>query len=345
MKNQRIFYFDFLRIFAALAVVCLHTASSQYGLEGVYHYSACFWDGLVRWGVPIFVMISGTLFLEPSKAITINNICKKYIPRIIIIFCVWSLFYTSVKCCATKNFNFIFIIKHFVVGWYHQWFLFMIAVLYLITPLLRPITEKQDKNLLFYLIVLWFIVSSIVPFIRFIIPESDKAIEFILNTRLHFTFPMSFIGYFILGYYLHNYIEIKNKIILISVLFVSLSFTVAGEIVYSTPGKESFFLKSFSPFVIITAISIFLLLKNKYAQVQCINKKILKLSDLTLGVYMIHPFFLIIAKKLNLYNNIFLYLNDNYFFTIPIVFCVVAFCSFASVYVLSKIPILKKYCL
>lgn len=111
MKKQRIFYFDYLRIFAALVVVMLHTAASQYSLTGIYHYSACFWDGIARWGVPIFVMISGALFLEPTKTITINNIFKKYIFRIAILFVVWSLFYICIDCVARNNFSFSFIIN------------------------------------------------------------------------------------------------------------------------------------------------------------------------------------------------------------------------------------------
>ncbi|WP_413853484.1 acyltransferase [Candidatus Ruminimicrobium bovinum] len=340
MKKQRIFYFDFLRIFAALAVVM----ASQYNLTGIYHYSACFLDGIVRWGVPIFVMISGTLFLEPKKTITINNILKKYIFRIAILFVVWSLFYSCINCVTRDNLSFSFILKHIVIGHFHQWFLYMIAGLYLITPLLRPITEKKDKNLLLYLLIIWFVMASIVPFIKFIIPQTEKLFDVMIN-KIHFSFPLSYLGYFILGYYLHNYINIKNKILMIIILFVCLLVTVLGDIKYSIPGKQSFFLNNFCPFVIITAISIFLFIKNKCLSIEQSNKFILKLSDLTLGVYLIHPFFIRISKKLNLFIIINSTLNDYNFFTIPIIFILVGSCSFLFVYLLSKIPIIKKYCL
>lgn len=341
--KQRIFYFDFLRIFAALAVVMLHTAASQYGLEGIYHDSACLYDGFVRWCVPIFVMISGALFLEPAKTITINNILKKYIPRIVIIFFVWSLFYTCLSCFSKNNFNVAFIIINIIYGYYHMWFLYMIAGLYLIIPFLRPITEKKDKNLILYLLIIWLVAASIIPFINFMFPITKMFSEFIIKNKFYFSFPLSFIGYFVLGYYLHNYVNIGKNIILVTALILSFFITVIGDTIYSLPNKQSFFFDNFSPFVIITAISIFLLIKNKCYQNKQPNKAILKLSDLTLGVYMIHPFFIFVLTKLNLFGIINFQLNDNNFVAIPIAFVLVSFLSFSSVYLLSKIPFVKKF--
>lgn len=347
MEKERIIYFDILRIFAALAVVMLHTAANQYILTGIYHYSSCFWDGIARWGVPIFVMISGALFLEPSKTITINNIFKKYIFRIAVLFVVWSLFYTCIDCVTTDNFSCSFILKNIITGHFHQWFLYMIAGLYLITPFLRPITEKKDKNILLYLLIVWLITASIVPFISFLFPVLKNILYLLLMGKIHFSFPLSYLGYFILGYYLHNYVNIKRTSLIIFSLLFSLVIIVIGDIKYSIPGtgEQSFFFDSFCPFVIITAISVFLLIKNKCFQAEYSNKFILKMSDLTLGVYLIHPFFIQIVEKLKLFGIINSQLNDNNFIAIPAAFIIVSFLSFSSVYLLSKIPVIKKYCL
>ncbi len=105
MEKTRIFYFDFLRIFAAFAVVLAHTASIRYGM----HYSNLVYYCIFKWAVPVFVMISGALFLEPAKNITINNILRKYIFRVAIVFIVWSLFYTSSACFLRHSFDFHFL--------------------------------------------------------------------------------------------------------------------------------------------------------------------------------------------------------------------------------------------
>lgn len=345
MEKQRIIYFDFLRIFAALAVILLHVAAGQNVLNETYHYSACFWNGIARWGVPVFVMISGALFLEPTKVITISNIFKKYIFRIAVLFLVWSLFYACLVCVSKNNFDFHFFIKNLISGHFHQWFLYMIAGLYLITPILRPIAAKKDKNLLLYLLIIWFVITSVIPFITFIFPQTTNFFNKIINGKLNLYFPSSFLGYFVLGYYLHNFVNIKNKVLIIMILLFSLSVIVLGEIKYSIPGTETFLFKSFSPFVIITAISIFLFIKNKCLQTVQENKIITKLSNLTLGVYLIHPIFIRLSEKLGLFGIIDNLLHDSNFIAIPIMFVVISGFSFATVYILSKIPIIKKYCL
>lgn len=340
MEKIRIVYFDFLRIFAILAVVLAHAASIRYGM----HYSNLFYYCILRWSVPIFVMISGALFLEPTKNITINNILTKYIFRIVIIFIVWSLFYTSSSCFLRHTFDFSFFVNRFVVGHIHMWFLYMIATLYLITPLLRPITEKKDKNLLLYLLIIWFIMTSVVSFIKFIIPSSVTIIDLIINTKMFFSFPVYFVGYFVLGYYLHNYVNIKNKFLAILIFLICTIIIILGDIKCST-NLSSFYTDLVSPFVVVTSICIFLLIKNTCSQIKQISNFILKLSGLTLGVYLIHPIFIKIASMLNFYNSINSLLNDKDFIAVPVVFIVVSICSFISVYLLSKIPIIKKYCL
>lgn len=94
MKDKRVIYLEYLRVYAIIAVVIMHiSAQNWYDFEGqslewnIFN----FYDSIVRWGVPIFVMISGSLFL--SKKIEIKNIYKKNILKLIIIYCLWSTFY------------------------------------------------------------------------------------------------------------------------------------------------------------------------------------------------------------------------------------------------------------
>ncbi len=71
-QGQRETYFDCLRIMATFAVMVLHkTAQNWYTVEaGTFEWKVfCFYDACVRWSVPIFVMISGALFIggAPKK--------------------------------------------------------------------------------------------------------------------------------------------------------------------------------------------------------------------------------------------------------------------------------------
>ena len=74
--NGRILYFDFLRIFATLAVMVLHVAAQNWYSTSVSSFewqTFNFFNSIVRWGVPIFVMISGALFLNERETHTITG--------------------------------------------------------------------------------------------------------------------------------------------------------------------------------------------------------------------------------------------------------------------------------
>ena len=94
--QQRKFYLDFLRLVATLGVIFLHVSAKEYHMYFLTYdwYLSVIGDSMVRWSVPLFVMISGALFLNPDKNITYKDILKKYIPRLLIAYVGWSLIYT-----------------------------------------------------------------------------------------------------------------------------------------------------------------------------------------------------------------------------------------------------------
>ena len=93
-SQERTIYFDYLRVFATFSVIILHIASSNWSLidvNGFDWFVFNFIDSIVRWGVPVFVMISGALFLD--RDIPIRKIYSKYVFRMIVSYIVWSIIY------------------------------------------------------------------------------------------------------------------------------------------------------------------------------------------------------------------------------------------------------------
>ena len=94
MKEQRIVYFDYLRIIAIFAVVVLHFAAQNWDNIDVSSFEwqvFNLYDAVAAWGVPVFVMISGALFL--GKELTLKKLYGKYILRIVTAFFFWSVLY------------------------------------------------------------------------------------------------------------------------------------------------------------------------------------------------------------------------------------------------------------
>ncbi len=209
-KNQRYDYVDILRCLSAFLVVQIHVSSSKWNLVGFNNSSfaalTCY-NGLSRSAVPIFVMISGMLML--SKEVSIKHLMKK-IFKVMVCFYAWSIIYSFqdvlidfIKTGDVLQYDFDNAVQRIWGGHYHQWFLPMIAGLYLTVPLLKKICA--DKKTMQYFICFWLFNSIILQFL----PNEIK----ISASKMNLYFPVGYIGYFVIGYYLSQYqIEKKYRI-------------------------------------------------------------------------------------------------------------------------------------
>ena len=78
-ENKHIVYLDTLRVIAAIAVIISHVSTIH--IENI-PYDSTNWhvhnifEAFSRWCVPIFIMISGALFLNDSKPLNIIKLYK-----------------------------------------------------------------------------------------------------------------------------------------------------------------------------------------------------------------------------------------------------------------------------
>lgn len=81
--NERIVYLDVLRTVATLAVILLHLSATGYKAapQGSAAQVICWcYNFLSRFAVPVFVMISGAIFLNPNRAVTLEKLLKGILP-------------------------------------------------------------------------------------------------------------------------------------------------------------------------------------------------------------------------------------------------------------------------
>lgn len=140
--TDRIIYFDYLRVCATFAVMILHISAPNWyttDVNGFEWQVFNFFDSIVRWGVPVFVMISGALFL--NREISLKTLYSKYVFRMVISFLVWSVIYTFFG-----GGNLVDKMPTMLVqGHYHMWFIPMIIGLYICIPLIKPIVECEKR--------------------------------------------------------------------------------------------------------------------------------------------------------------------------------------------------------
>ena len=197
--KERIVYLDILRVICGFFVIVLHVSSQNWSSVDVNSFTwdvFNFFESLTRFTVPVFVMISGSLFLNNSMNITVKNLYKKNILRLVTAYIGWSFIYAV--CLHIGSWNGI---RSFVVdvinGYYHMWFVPMMIGLYILVPVLRMITA--DKKVMQYFIVISVFFCFFVP-VMLKLPILSKFNFFYENMNLYF--QLGYVSYFVLGSFL-----------------------------------------------------------------------------------------------------------------------------------------------
>ena len=92
---MRINYLNSLRLLATLSVVFLHTSAGLLDTREITNLDtqlglSCYKYGM-QFGVPIFIMISGALFLNPAKDVGFGLFWRKYVKRIALALLIFGL--------------------------------------------------------------------------------------------------------------------------------------------------------------------------------------------------------------------------------------------------------------
>lgn len=349
MNKERLFYADLLRVFATFAVMLLHIGASNWYSVNVTSYEwqvFNVYDSLVRFCVPIFVMLSGMFFLEPNKQITIKNIYIKYILRIVTAYVFWSALYVILN-------NFVFnkaeinddtiknILSQFTEGNYHLWFLFMIIGLYIVTPFIRKFVENSDKKLLEYFMILCILFAILIPTLSNF-PYFEGLKRYI--DKFYINLVLGYSGYFITGYYFKTFKISRLKQIFIyigGIIGVICTFAITNDLSVSQGSANEVLYGFLTPNVMLVSIAVFVFFKEIISKIK-FNKGTIKIISLisycSFGMYLVHVVFNTIFSKIG-----FTTLSFNPIISVPVITGSVFICSFLVSFIISKIPFINKY--
>ena len=97
--KKRIVYFDVLKVITCFMVIMIHVISRNWYVLDLKSNEFTFLtilDSICRCAVPIYLMISGAIFLNEDKNIKIKDMFRKYILNIFIL--EYDLFYIKYYC-------------------------------------------------------------------------------------------------------------------------------------------------------------------------------------------------------------------------------------------------------
>jgi surface polysaccharide O-acyltransferase-like enzyme len=344
---------DLIRAVAIVGVILLHVAGrwtiTSQELNQLNPLDVTSWVAVdvyqslaVPIGVPLFLMLTGALLLQSGKTESLSVFFKKRWARIGLPFFFWcAAYFVWVFLVQNMPFSLAVIVQGLLVGPYTQfWYIYVLAGLYLLTPLLRVFINHADQTLVKYFVLLWVVGVAILPFLGLFS-------IFKLNDNV-FTIT-GYVGYFVLGTYLVTVEMRRSTLSILALLGVALTAVGTYVMAATVGGTEMYFFQQyFSLTVVLTSVMVFLLLLTvkppsvtKETSPSKFNKLIAAISENTLGIFFVH---VMVLESIQLgYFGFAINRNTlNPIIEVPLLTAIVLFGSLAIILLLRKIPYLDK---
>ncbi len=299
MSKERNKGIDVLRILSALLIVFLHVTSDYINaspLGSKTFEQALFMNSLTICAVPLFVMLSGSLFLAGEKEYPISKLWKNNILRLLILYVVWSYIYYVYQSVVLWDFPFwkqgiVRTVTGMVYASNHFWFLFMIMGLYALVPMLRTWLRNASKREEEYILILFFVFQIM----RFSLTELlNKSLVDEISTLIEITELSSYLGYFLLGHYLTKY-PLSKRVARFSLFIAAVGILLnylSGSYLSAVKGVYDVGLSdSYGVLVYFQCVTLFHYV-TQFFENRKIGKSLSKLvtgiAKDTLGIYLMH---------------------------------------------------------
>lgn len=342
-QKQHYYYMDILNIMATMAVLWLHTSeyAFQYEPQNASWYVSLIIQVLFIWAVPIFFMISGANLFNYRDRYDTVTFFKKRIMRVLIPFIVWSIIWYAWNHFALHLDDWS--IKGFINGMEYDtiqpifWFFYFVIPIYIAMPFLSILATKVNKKIVEYIIILYVIGTGIINYSFMLLQRTPD--QMVNNVPLAVS---TGVGIFFVGWYLHTF-EVSKKVrhwlyvgtglsIIFMILVTIILSGIRGETVrdvYSVFSIGGFFI----PLGIWTWAQYHF--GKTWQPSPRVAKWLRKLSGVSLGVYVIHEFLIMIIEHVfNLPVSSWVHL-----FILPLV---VWLFSVIIILILQRIPVVKR---
>lgn len=294
-KKGRILFVNVIRAYAMFIVVMIHVAS----VPGPHYNTISSLDWWItnafhafsKGGPPMFTMVSGMLLLNPGRDQPLSYFFKRRFIRVLGPFVAWAVIYLGWRMFYFgESFTPGEMLREIVQGpvYYHLWFIQMILGLYLATPILRIYVKNARQRDLGYFIGVWIFAVAILPLVSRYLG---------INIGIQIVITTSFVGYFVLGYFLRD-VELKpNQILPVLLGIVACMLFTEGatyQLMVQADGRlDTFFLDNQSLNIILMASGLFLFLKSLpydhiFARWPGVKRVFDVLSSASFGIYFVH---------------------------------------------------------
>ncbi len=331
---------DLIKAVAIIFVVIIHSCTFSFPVSSKEWIISLFYRSVSGCAVPLFLMASGGVLLNPQKEFSIKKLLSKNILRILLAMLFWGTIYKIWHLHEASMLSFENVISSlkellFFNQEFHFYYMHIILIVYAFLPITRIIVGNSSKKQLEYLIAVWFIFAIIYPTVWRYYPFNLFGG---MTTMYGINLTYASIGYGVLGYYLLKHPFSKW----ISALIFTFGFLMTFGLTYYKSNEctvlyEHFLAGNGVP-VCFMAIGFFSFVQKIKIEKPNAVKSISYISKASFCVYLIHILVMYILKK-NGINISFAPL----FISIPLYAFLIFSISVFIYFILSKIPLIKKW--
>lgn len=285
-----------MRAVAAASVLLVHSLGPYRDKLGeipdVDWTSAVALNGALRWGVPVFIMITGALMLSDRRPFSFSYYLKRRLLKVLVPFLAFSTGYAVLAGISPAGFDVartteLLTNMHHRETWYHLGFFYYFLPLYILIPILRPLMDYR-----------WIAVAALCGWI-FLTSLRLAGVSGPWNVDL-----VMFGGYLLLGHVLWQ--RRASSLVFVAVLAlgaVCLSdWTVITNSLQSGRYRTGLWFSYTTVNTVVVASFVFLACRWLTERLGERTRQGLELVGRhSLGIYLLHPLFLWPARAYDLY--------------------------------------------
>lgn len=302
--GNKVSYIELLRIIAAAAVIMIHVDAiliKNYAIGSVNWNICAIIGSEIRWCIPLYLMISGGVFLDREQPISQEAMLKKYILRLLTVLIVWGAFFYFFELWIYDQpitiKNLIFAPINILAGntGYHLWYLYTIIPVYLLIPILKVFVDIATREQQRYLLLVLFMLCSCFNLFNSVvrrIPQLRGAISIGITLPAMF----AYVACVLAGYYMAHF-ELNSSEMKVLKLTAILSVLCMPIVNIVLSRLNNTYDTSMSEYSGICSISVagwlYTRLKQQEDALQkCrMKKSVLNIGGKTFGIYLLHVIF------------------------------------------------------
>jgi surface polysaccharide O-acyltransferase-like enzyme len=316
-KRKRLYWVDALRVLATYMVITIHCSDMDHKKKMVFFSgewkSFYFYYCILKPCVPLFIMISGLLFLDPNKNVTLTSLYRKSIPRLLKAYFFWATYYSTFdKLLVNKDHRqftidgqfFYSVVEDMILArtGNQLWYIKYCIGIYMFIPIFREVIPH--KALTWYTAGISCICFQLIPticeFLRVFTPLDRVASiikTFLDNLRLYpFT---GCIAYLMFGYLLNVNVLTKQRHIIYFYIIGILGFILTPVLMMTACYVNGKYGRNFGDYmnfnVCMYTVGMFMFFKysvdrylKKLIKRNRFKKALIALSDCSFGIYLLH---------------------------------------------------------